>query len=316
MSASAAGTAPAPLPSEFTELRVSRISVGEISLRVRDGGSGPPLLLLHGYPETHLAWGLIAGELAKEFTVVAPDLRGYGDSSKPASVPGHESYGKRAMAEDCVALMAQLGFDRFDVVGHDRGGRVAYRMALDSPEVVRRLTVMDVVPTGEVWARADARFALAYWHWGFLAQPHPVPERLIAHDPEFFLFDAEFGGAIRRFPPEAVADYARCARDPAVIEAMCEDYRAGATCDRQWDDEDRAAGRRISCPTQVLWAGKGALAAWYDTLAIWRDWAEDVTGQALDCGHFLTEECPGETLAAIRDFHVGRRAASGSAVPS
>ncbi len=212
--------------------------------------------------------------------------------------------------------MRRLGFEVFDVVGHDRGGRVGYRMALDRPQAVRRLTVMDVVPTGEVWARADDRFALGYWHWAFLAQPHPIPERLIERDPEFFFFDAEFGGAIRGFPPAAVADYARCARDPAAIEAMCEDYRAGATCDRQWDDEDRAAGRRITCPTQVLWAGRGALAAWYDTLAIWRDWADDVSGRALDGGHFLVEECPTETLAAIRGFHAGDRVAGGSPVTS
>ncbi len=302
-----------PLPRDFEDLRLSQVMVGDISMRVRDGGSGPPLLLLHGYPETHVAWALVAGDLAKDFTVVAPDLRGYGDSSKPEPDPGHERYGKRAMAEDCIGLMRLLGFDRFDVVGHDRGGRVAYRMALDSPDVVRRLTVMDVIPTGEVWARADSRFALGYWHWAFLAQPRPIPERLIEHDPEFFFFDAEFGGAIRRFPPAAVADYLRCARDPAAIAAMCEDYRAGATCDRQWDDEDRAAGRRITCPTQVLWAGKGALAAWYDPLAIWRDWADDVSGSALDGGHFLIEECPKETLAAIRTFHSGDRVPDDSA---
>jgi haloacetate dehalogenase len=312
MSVSAGSTNEEGLPAGFDDLRLSCTTVGGgISLRLRAGGSGPPLLLLHGYPETHLAWGLVAADLAEDFTVVAPDLRGYGDSSKPAPVPGHENYGKRAMAEDCIALMSRLGFDRFDVVGHDRGGRVAYRMALDSPGTVRRLTVMDVVPTGEVWARADARFALAYWHWGFLAQPHPIPERLIERDPEFFFFDAEFGGAIRGFPAAAVADYARCARDPATIEAMCEDYRAGATCDRRWDDEDRAAGRRIACPTQVLWAGRGALEAWYDTLAIWRDWADDVTGRALDCGHFMVEERPRETLAAIRDFHTGHRTPTG-----
>jgi haloacetate dehalogenase len=316
MSVSAAPTDAAALPAGFDDLRLSRTTVGEVTLRVRTGGAGPPLLLLHGYPETHLAWGLVAADLAEDFTVVAPDLRGYGGSSKPPAVPGHESYGKRAMAEDCTALMSRLGFDRFDVVGHDRGGRVAYRMALDSPGRVRRLTVMDVIPTGEVWARADARFALGYWHWAFLAQPHPIPERLIERDPEFFFFDAEFGGAIRRFPPTAVADYARCARDPAAIEAMCEDYRAGATCDRQWDDDDRAAGRRITCPTQVLWAGRGALADWYDTLTIWRDWADDVCGRALDCGHFLVEECPRETLAAIRGFHAAERAASESAVSS
>jgi haloacetate dehalogenase len=206
----------------------------------------------------------VAGDLAREFRVVAPDLRGYGDSSKPAAEPDCESYGKRVMAQDCTALMRQFGFDRFDVVGHDRGGRVAYRMALDSADVVRRLTVMDVIPTGEVWARADARFALGYWHWAFRPAASD-PGAAHQQDREFIFFDAEFGGAIRGFPPAAVADYARCARDPAAIEAMCEDYRAGATCDRQWDDEDRAAGRRITCPTQVLWAGRGALEAWHDT---------------------------------------------------
>jgi haloacetate dehalogenase len=289
----------------FGGFALADLAVGEVTLRVRSGGSGPPLLLLHGYPETHLMWGGIAGALAEQFTVVAPDLRGYGDSSKPPTVPGHETYGKRVMAADGVRLMRQLGFDRFDVVGHDRGGRAAYRMALDCPEAVRRVTVMDVVPTAEVWARADARMALGYWHWAFLAQPEPVPERIIAPDPEFFFLDAEFGGAIRGFHPEAVADYARCLRDPAVVHAMCEDYRAGATCDRDDDEADRAAGRRITCPLQVLWAGRGALASWYDTLAVWREWADDVTGEALDSGHFLVEERPAETLAAILRFHDG-----------
>jgi haloacetate dehalogenase len=287
----------------FDGYTLAHLTVGEVTLRVRHGGSGPPLLLLHGYPETHLMWGGVAGELAEEFTVVAPDLRGYGDSSKPPTVADHETYGKRAMADDGVNLMRHLGFSTFDVVGHDRGGRVAYRMALDHPDAVRRLTVMDVVPTGEVWARADARLALGYWHWAFLALAEPIPEKLIAPDPEFFFFDAEFGGVIRGFRPEAVADYARCIRDPAVVHAMCEDYRAGATYDRRMDDEDRAAGRRISCPVQVLWAGRGALASWYDTLAVWREWADEVTGQPLDCGHFMTEEKPLETLAAIRRFH-------------
>jgi haloacetate dehalogenase len=289
----------------FDGYELTRAAVGDVSLRVRIGGSGPPLLLLHGYPETHLMWGGLAGDLAQEFTVVAPDLRGYGDSSKPPTVPSHDTYGKRAMAADAVALMRQLGFGRFDVVGHDRGGRAAYRMALDSPEAVRRLTVMDVIPTGEVWARADARFALGYWHWAFLALPEPVPEKVIEHDPEYFFFDAEFGGIIRSFEPEAVADYARCIRDPGVVHGICEDYRAGATCDRQLDDEDRAAGRMITSPLQVLWAGHGALAAWYDPLEIWRQWADDVTGSAIDSGHFMVEERPAETLAAVRAFHGG-----------
>jgi haloacetate dehalogenase len=296
-------SAAAPPAPGFEGFELSRIDVGEVSLRVRHGGSGPPLLLLHGYPETHLMWGPVAGALAADFTVVAPDLRGYGESSKPATVPDHASYGKRAMAGDAVGLMRHLGFDSFDVVGHDRGARAGYRLALDRPSAVRRLTVLDVVPTGEVWARADDRMALGYWHWVFLALPEPVPERLIGHDPEFFFFDAEFGGALRGFAPEAVADYARAVRDPAVVHAICEDYRAGATCDRRLDDEDRAAGRRIGCPTQVLWGGRGALAAWYDTLAVWRDWAGDVTGRALDCGHFPVEERPAEVLAALRSFH-------------
>lgn len=287
----------------FEGFRLERIAVGAVSLRVRVGGAGPPLLLLHGYPETHLMWGPVAGALAERFTVVAPDLRGYGESSQPETVPGHETYGKRAMAGDGVGLMRYLGFERFDVAGHDRGGRVGYRMALDHPEAVRRLTVMDVIPTGEVWARADERFALGYWHWAFLALPEPIPERLVGHDPAFFFFDAEFGGAIRGFPPEAVADYHRAVRNPSVVHAMCEDYRAGATCDRQDDDEDRAAGRRIACPTQILWAADGALARWYDPVAVWRAWADDVTGHAVDSGHFMTEERPEETLARLLEFH-------------
>ncbi len=310
---------PTPEPDAhpgFDGYTLSRVPVGDVTLRVRVGGSGPPLLLLHGYPETHVMWAALAGPLAADFTVVAPDLRGYGGSSQPVTVPGHETYGKQAMAADAVGLMAGLGFDRFDVVGHDRGGRVAYRLALDSPEAVRRVTVMDVIPTGEVWSRADARMALGYWHWALLAQPEPIPETLLAPDPEFFLFDAEFGGVIRGFDPRAVADYAWAARDPAVVHAMCEDYRAGATCDRDLDDADRAAGRRITSPLQVLWAGKGALEAWYDTLAVWRDWADDVTGQPLDCGHFLVEERPEEVLAALRDFHAPSRAADGPVAAS
>ena len=291
----------------FDGFELSRIDVGEVTLRVRSGGSGPPLLLLHGYPETHLMWGGVAGDLARDFTVVAPDLRGYGESSQPATIPSHETYGKRAMAADGVALMRQLGFDRFDVAGHDRGARVAYRMALDTPDAVRRLTVMDVIPTGEVWARADARFALGYWHWAFLALPEPAPETVIGHDPEHFFFDAQFGGAIRGFAPAAVADYTRALGDPAVVHALCEDYRAGASCDRRLDDADRAAGRTIAAPLQVLWGANGALEAWYDPLAIWRDWADDVTGSAVDSGHFLVEEEPAVVLEALRTFHSAGR---------
>lgn len=289
----------------FEGFDLSQISVpdpaGPVSLRVRHGGSGPPLLLLHGYPETHMMWDRVAVGLARDFTVVCPDLRGYGGSTKPASSDDHETSSKRAMARDAVALMTHFGFPRFGVAGHDRGGRVAYRLALDHPAAVSRLSILDIVPTGEVWARADHRFALGYWHWPFLAQRHPLPETLIGADPEFF-FRGQYPNAGSVFAPEALADYLAAAHRPEVIHAMCEDYRAGAGYDRRLDTEDRKAGRRIACPVQVLWGGKGALAAWYDTLAIWREWADDVQGQALDCGHFIPEEKPAETLALLRGF--------------
>jgi haloacetate dehalogenase len=287
----------------FEGFELSQIAVDDVSLRVRHGGSGPPVLLLHGYPETHMMWAHVAEGLAADFTVVVPDLRGYGGSTKPPSSDDHETSSKRAMARDAVGLMAKLGFDTFDVAGHDRGGRIAYRLALDHPKAVRRLSILDIIPTGEVWARADRRFAIAYWHWSFLAQAHPTPEALIGSDPEFFFFESQFGGVIQTFDPEAYADYVRAAKNPTVIHAMCEDYRAGAFYDRQLDDEDKKAGRhRIACPTQILWGARGALAAWYDTLALWREWAPDVRGQALDCGHFIPEEKPEETLALLRGF--------------
>jgi haloacetate dehalogenase len=286
--------------SAFAE---SRVDVGEVTLRVSSGGSGPGLLLLHGYPQTHRMWQQLAPDLAADFTVVAPDLRGYGASSKPPTVGDHSTYSKRAMAADGVALMRQLGFETFDVVGHDRGGRVAYRLALDHPSAVRRLSVLDIVPTAEVWARADHRFALGYWHWSLLAQPEPVPERLIAADPAWFFLDAQFGGILRTFPADAVEDYLHWLADPDVVHTICEDYRAGATVDRSLDDADRAAGRRIGCPTQVLWATEGALPAWYDPLEVWRGWADDVVGSAIEGGHFFPEQNPTATLAALRAFH-------------
>lgn len=287
----------------FEGFHLADVDVGDVTLRVRTGGSGPPLLLLHGYPQNHLMWAQVAGTLADAFSIVTPDLRGYGGSTAPPDAADHATYSKRAMAGDAVALMRHLGHARFDVAGHDRGGRAAYRLALDHPRAVRRLTVLDIVPTGEVWARADDRFALGYWHWPFLAQPHPVPETLIAADPQFFFLDAQFGGVLRGF--EAAEDYARCLSDGKVVHAICEDYRAGATYDRRLDDQDRAAGRTITCPTQVLWGDRGALPGWYDVLGVWRDWADEVTGEALTCGHFLPEERPIETAAALRAFHGG-----------
>ena len=289
----------------FEGFELSQIEVAAgVSLRVRHGGSGPPLLLLHGYPETHMMWGKVAGELARRFTVVAADLRGYGLSTLPPATEDHETSSKRAMARDALALMLHFGFERFDVAGHDRGGRVGYRLALDHPDAVRRLTVLDIIPTGEVWTRADHRFALGYWHWAFLARPAPFPERLIGHDPEFFLFR---GVQPPFMAEEAYADYVASARRPEVIHAMCECYRAGAGFDRALDWADKAAGRRIACPVQVLWGAKAAVAAWYDPLKVWREWAPDVRGQALDCGHYLPEEQPTETLAALARFHAEGR---------
>ena len=272
------------------------------------GGSGPPLLLLHGYPESHLMWHGAAPLLAEEHTVVAADLAGYGASFRPAPASDHAPHGKRAMAADQVEAMAALGFERFAVAGHDRGGRVAYRMALDRPERVERLAVLDIVPTGEVWRRADGDFARGYWHWSFLSLPAPLPERLIGGDPQAY-FDLHvragmgLGTAPGRYPAEVLAAYRRALDDPAAVEAMCEDYRAGASVDAERDDADAAAGRRIACPVLVLWAARGALPRFYgDVLGVWRPWAPDVRGAAIDGTHFFPEDCPEETAAALLSF--------------
>jgi haloacetate dehalogenase len=283
----------------FEGFRLERVDVGEAVLRVRHGGSGPPLLLLHGHPQTHVMWHLVAPRLAEEHTVVTPDLRGYGESSRPPTRPDHEPYSKRAMARDALALMRELGFERFAVAGHDRGARVAYRLALDHPERVERLAVLDVIPTGETWRRAARRFMLGWWHWAFLAQPAPLPETLIGADPDGYYF----GGDRSFFHPDALTDYLRCARAPETIHAMCEDYRAGATYDFELDEADRAEGRRIDCPVLVLWGARNDLEELFgDPLAIWREWAHDVRGRALDCGHYLAEEAPDETYAELRAF--------------
>lgn len=287
----------------FAGFTLTTIDTGETTIRVRHGGSGPPLLLLHGIPQTHLMWHKIVPALARDFTVVATDLRGYGDSGTPPTTPDHAPYAMRALARDQVAVMRELGFTRFDVAGHDRGGRCAYRLALDHPEAVGKLAVLDIVPTGEAFRRAEAAFALDYWVWSFLAAPHPVPERLIGAEPQLVLDHmldswATMPGA---FTPAVRAEYLRAFRDPATIHAICEEYRAAATLDREHDAADQGT-RRIACPLLALWGGRGVVAAWYDPLAIWRDWADDVRGHALDCGHFLPEEAPEETYQALHDF--------------
>ena len=267
------------------------------------GGQGPPVLFLHGYPQTHACWHRVAPALAARFTVVCTDLRGYGDSGRPLSGPGHQAYSKRRMAQDQLEVMARLGFDRFAIVGHDRGGRVAYRLTLDHPDRVTRLAVLDIVPTLETWARMDRRASLASYHWLFLAQPPDLPERLIGADPAYFLRWTLESWAARpeAFDARALAEYHRAFQDPAVIHATCEDYRAGATVDVEADAADRGH-RRIACPVLALWGEQRPQGRGWDPVAIWRDWADDVQGRALRCGHFLAEEAPGETQAALEAF--------------
>jgi haloacetate dehalogenase len=286
----------------FDGFELGRAEVGDVELRYRVGGSGPPLLLLHGHPQTHAMWHAVAPVLADEFTVVAADLTGYGESSKPPSDERHERYSKRALALDLVGLMRDFGFERFRVAGHDRGGRVGYRMALDHAGRVERLAVLDIVPTGDMWRRADKEFGLVDWHWFFLAQPSMFPERTIGAAPDDFYFR----GDRSRFHPEALDDYLRAVRNPDTVHAMCEDYRAGAGIDHEQDKADAAAGRRIACPIHVLWAGRDELGRWFEVLEVWRRWcAAEVTGRALDCGHFIAEELPEETAAELLAFFRG-----------
>ncbi|MGH2616993.1 MAG: alpha/beta fold hydrolase, partial [Thermomicrobiales bacterium] len=274
----------------FEGFDLATIDTGETAIRMRYGGSGPPLLLLHGIPETHLMWHKIAPRLAHDFTVVATDLRGYGDSGTPPTLPDHAPYTMRTLARDQATVMERLGFDHFFVAGHDRGARCAYRLALDHPARVLKLAVLDVVPTGEVFARADMAFARDFWLWSFLAAPHDLPERLIAANPDVMvdhMLDS-WSRTPQAFSDEVRAEYKRAFRNPETIHAICEEYRAAATLDYQHDLADRGR-RRISCPVLALWSKHGAVSAWYDALAIWRDWADDVRGRALDCGHVLPE---------------------------
>jgi haloacetate dehalogenase len=269
-------------------------------------GDGPPVLLLHGYPQTHVMWHRVAPGLVDMHTVVLADLRGYGDSSRPASTADHASYSKRAMAADQIGLMHELGFDTFSVVGHDRGARVAHRLCLDHPGTVSRVALLDIVPTRHVFTHVDRALAQAYYHWFFLSQEADLPEHLIGADPDYFLrrkLDQWSGNrGTAAFAPEAVEEYVRCFRDPEVIRATCEDYRAGASIDLEHDEVDAVAGRRVECPALVLWGAEGFVGRAYDVLEVWRAYASDVRGWALGGGHFLAEEEPGATLMALRDF--------------
>jgi haloacetate dehalogenase len=290
----------------FSGFTLERIDAGEAELRVRHGGSGPPLLLLHGHPRTHVTWHKVAPLLAREHTVVCPDLRGYGESSKPQTTADHEPYSKRAMARDCAALMRALGHERFAVVGHDRGAYVASRLALDHAERVTHLVVMDAVPIAEALARCDERFARSWWHWFFLGQTDKPAERVISADPDaWYRADAELMGA------EAYADLRRALHDPRVVHAMCEDYRAGLGVDRDHDEADRTAGRRVACPTLVVWATRDDMEELYgDPLTVWRPWTTELEGASVDSGHHMAEEVPDELAALLLRFLAEGRSAT------
>jgi haloacetate dehalogenase len=289
-------------PAHFDGFESRRIEVDGIGINLITAGRGPAVLLLHGYPQTHLMWRHIAPRLADRFTVVAPDLRGYGDSDKPVSDPRHETYCKRTNARDQVAVMTALGHDRFHVVGHDRGGRVGHRLALDHPDRVNSLAVLDIAPTHKMYTEADRAMATAYWHWFFLIQPADLPERWIGSDPAYYLNRTfgSWGAGTEIFPLEILAEYLRCFSDPATIHASCEDYRAGAGIDLEHDEED--LDRKLDCPVLALWGEAGFVGRHYDVIAAWKERAANVTGRGIPGGHWLPEAVPEETFEALTVF--------------
>ncbi|MFD2468990.1 alpha/beta fold hydrolase [Amycolatopsis silviterrae] len=291
-----------PLPPAFA---YHSVDAGGVRIHCAVGGDGPPLLLLHGYPQTHLIWHHVAPLLAATHTVVLADLRGYGDSDKPAPGDGDAEYAKRAMAHDQLLVMNDLGFERFGVAGHDRGGRVGHRLALDAPEAVSALAVLDIVPTRHTFEQAGMEFGLGYYHWFFLAAGHGIPEHLIGADPEFWItarMTARHRGGTP-FEPAAVREYVRCFSDPAAIAASCSDYRAAAGIDLEHDRAD--AGRRVTAPLLALWGEHSFVGRSYDVLAVWRDYASDVRGRALPADHYLPEEQPELVAAELREFFTG-----------
>jgi haloacetate dehalogenase len=301
------------LPDLYPGFETRRFKTDGAEIHARIGGKGPPLVLLHGYPQTHVIWHRVAPDLAKHCTLIIPDLRGYGQSSIPADATDHATFSKRAMAADIVSIMKELGHTRFMVAGHDRGARVAYRLALDHPQAVSRLIPIDILPTVDVWDNLRWGSAIKSYHWQFLAQPSPLPETLIGGNPAFYvdktLASWTMSKTLAELAPDALAHYRAALQGLGRVHAVCEDYRAGATFDRLADEKDRAAGTKIACPTLVLWGsdyvGKGSV----NPLDIWRKWCTDVTGVEITSGHFLVEENPADTLKALVPFI---KAASGA----
>jgi len=285
-----------------SEFKQEYIRTSGAQINVLHGGTGKPLLLLHGYPQTHAMWHRIASRLALQFHVVCMDLRGYGDSSKPQSPSDHSAYSKRAMSQDAVEVMESLGYKKFLVAGHDRGARVTHRITLDYPDRVLKACLLDIVPTLYMFKTADQNFATRYYHWFFLIQPGGLPEHLIASDPKYYLMEKlkrwSAPGAV--FEPSVVAEYVRCFSQSATIHATCEDYRAAATIDLEHDKKDE--NRRVKCPLLVLWGSKGFVGETYDVLGVWSNYADQVSGKAIDCGHFLPEEAPTEVSESFFQF--------------
>ncbi len=285
----------------FANFQQKFINTSGATINVVKGGNGFPILLLHGYPQTYYMWHKIAHLLAEEFTVVATDLRGYGDSSKPKGEPDHSNYSKRVLAQDQVEVMAQLGYDEFYVVGHDRGARVGQRLALDYPEKVKKMILLDIIPTTKLYEETDKNFASAYYHWFFFIQPYPLPETLIHNNSDFFLRTCleRWGQNFSAFTSEALSEYYRCFRDWNTIHATCEDYRASASIDLE---HDLSKTTKIHCPLLILWGKNSFIGQNYELLPTWWSYGSNVRGTGIDCGHFLPEEAPEETYFAIRDF--------------
>jgi haloacetate dehalogenase len=289
----------------FPHFRALQVEIDPtVTINAIVGGSGPPLLLLHGHPQTHAIWHRVAPRLAEQFTVVACDLRGYGESSKPHGAPDHANYSKRAMAADMVAVMQSLGFATFRVLAHDRGARVAHRLALDHPQAVERMALLDIAPTLAMYEQTSDAFARAYWHWFFLIQPAPLPERLIEADPAAYVRDVmgKRSAGLAPFDPRALAEYQRCLALPGAAHGICEDYRAAATIDLEHDQFDRDAENRLALPLMVLWGEQGVVGRCFDPLKEWQRVAADVQGGALPCGHYIAEEAPDTLLERVLPF--------------